>query len=98
MTAPSASQSFADAVLVTWLRGPSQTYGRNRLPHRRQDAVAAHRLDDLLSRSTCVSHPKRGSLLADVTGTVVHDHWAPYYTMKAVLHALCNACIICANP
>ncbi len=34
---------------------------------------------------------KRGSLLADVTGTVVHDHWAPYYTMKAVLHALCNA-------
>lgn len=34
---------------------------------------------------------KRGSLLADVIGTVVHDHWAPYYTMKAVLHALCNA-------
>jgi transposase len=34
---------------------------------------------------------KRGSLLADVIGTVVHDHWAPYYTMKGVLHALCNA-------
>ena len=34
---------------------------------------------------------KRGSLLADVIGTVVHDHWAPYYTMKSVLHALCNA-------
>ena len=32
-----------------------------------------------------------GSLLADVIGTVVHDHWAPYYTMKGVLHALCNA-------
>jgi transposase len=35
--------------------------------------------------------PKRGSLLARVIGIVVHDHWAPYYTMKAVLHALCNA-------
>jgi hypothetical protein len=22
---------------------------------------------------------------------VVHDHWKPYYTMKDVLHALCNA-------
>jgi transposase len=22
---------------------------------------------------------------------VVHDHWKPYYTMKGVLHALCNA-------
>jgi transposase len=35
--------------------------------------------------------PKRGSLLARVIGIVVHDHWAPYYTMKGVLHALCNA-------
>ena len=34
---------------------------------------------------------KRGSLLAGVIGTVVHDHWAPYYTMNDVLHALCNA-------
>jgi len=34
---------------------------------------------------------KRGSLLAGVIGTVVHEHWAPYYTMKGVLHALCNA-------
>jgi transposase len=34
---------------------------------------------------------KRGSLLADVTGIVVHDHWKPYYTLKGVLHALCNA-------
>jgi transposase len=24
--------------------------------------------------------PKRGSLLAKVTGIVVHDHWKPYYT------------------
>ena len=35
--------------------------------------------------------PKRGSLLAQVTGVVVHDHWKPYYTLKGVLHALCNA-------
>jgi len=35
--------------------------------------------------------PKRGSLLAHVTGIVVHDHWKPYYTLKGVLHALCNA-------
>jgi transposase len=34
---------------------------------------------------------KRGSLLSNVTGIVVHDHWKPYYTMTGVLHALCNA-------
>ena len=34
---------------------------------------------------------RRGSLLADVAGIVVHDHWKPYYTMPDVLHALCNA-------
>lgn len=34
---------------------------------------------------------KRGSLLANVAGIVVHDHWKPYYTMPGVLHALCNA-------
>jgi len=34
---------------------------------------------------------RRGSLLANVVGTVVHDHWKPYYTMTGVLHALCNA-------
>ena len=34
---------------------------------------------------------RRGSLLANVVGTVVHDHWKPYYTMPGVLHALCNA-------
>jgi transposase len=34
---------------------------------------------------------KRGSLLANVAGIVVHDHWKPYYTMQDVLHALCNA-------
>src|SRR5215218_446897 len=35
--------------------------------------------------------PKRGSLLANVTGIVVHDHWKPYYTLDGVRHALCNA-------
>ena len=34
---------------------------------------------------------KRGSLLANVAGIVVHDHWKPYYTMQGVLYALCNA-------
>lgn len=34
---------------------------------------------------------KRGSLLTNVVGTVMHDHWKPYYTMPGVLHALCNA-------
>jgi transposase len=34
---------------------------------------------------------KRGSLLADVIGIIVHDHWKPYFTMPGVLHALCNA-------
>jgi transposase len=33
---------------------------------------------------------RRGSLLSDVTGIVVHDHWKPYYTMQGVVHALCN--------
>jgi transposase len=35
--------------------------------------------------------PKRGSLMENVLGIVVHDHWKPYYTLKGVLHALCNA-------
>ncbi len=26
-----------------------------------------------------------------MVGIVVHDHWHPYYTLKGVLHALCNA-------
>jgi len=34
---------------------------------------------------------KRGQMLANVVGVVVHDHWKPYYTMQGVLHALCNA-------
>ena len=34
---------------------------------------------------------RRGSLLADVTGIVVHDHWKPYYTLTA-------CCMRCATP
>ena len=34
---------------------------------------------------------KRGSLLENLAGIVVHDHWKPYYTLTGVLHALCNA-------
>jgi transposase len=35
--------------------------------------------------------PKRGSLPQNLQGIVVHDHWKPYYTLRGVLHALCNA-------
>jgi transposase len=35
--------------------------------------------------------PKRGDMLADVSGIIVHDHWKPYYTIQGVKHALCNA-------
>ena len=33
----------------------------------------------------------RGSLLDGLAGIVVHDHFKPYYQLKGVLHALCNA-------
>src|SRR4029077_1956665 len=33
---------------------------------------------------------RRGSLLANVVGIVVHDHWEPYYTMAGGREALCN--------
>ena len=51
--------------------------------------MVAHRLDDLAD--ILPTSPKRGSLLENVLGIVVHDHWKPYYTLKGVLHALCNA-------
>lgn len=35
--------------------------------------------------------PKRGTMLENVTGIVVHDFWRPYFTMAGVTHALCNA-------
>lgn len=34
---------------------------------------------------------RRGALLTDVIGIIVHDHWKPYFTMPGVIHALCNA-------
>ena len=34
---------------------------------------------------------KRGSLLSDLSGCIVHDHWKPYFTLDNVVHALCNA-------
>ena len=39
---------------------------------------------------------KRGSLLANVAGIVVHDHWKPYYTMPGVLPP-CATPITCAS-
>jgi len=32
---------------------------------------------------------KRGEIIADMIGVLVHDHFAPYF--ESVLHALCNA-------
>jgi len=35
--------------------------------------------------------PKRGNLLEGLKGTIVHDHWKPYFTIDNVSHGLCNA-------
>jgi len=34
---------------------------------------------------------QRGSLLEGLRGILVHDHWVPYFKVKGVLHAMCNA-------
>lgn len=34
---------------------------------------------------------KRGGLPRKLSGIAVHDHWKPYYSLKGVRHALCNA-------
>ncbi len=34
---------------------------------------------------------QRGSLLEGLRGILVHDHWASYFKVKGVLHAMCNA-------
>jgi transposase len=34
---------------------------------------------------------KRGAMLEGVSGIIVHDFWRPYFTIKGVAHALCNA-------
>ncbi len=62
------------------------THGRNRLSAGYMLHVASTAL--LTFYRVCA---KRGSLLANVVGIVVHDHWKPYYTMQSVLHVLCNA-------
>jgi transposase len=35
--------------------------------------------------------PRRGTMLENVMGIIVHDFWRPYFTIKGVAHALCNA-------
>ena len=37
------------------------------------------------------THQKRGDLPKGLKGTVVHDHWGPYFTLDGVDHVLCNA-------
>ncbi|MEI6358504.1 MAG: IS66 family transposase [Verrucomicrobiota bacterium] len=34
---------------------------------------------------------KRGDLLEGIQGILVHDHWKPYFNLKNIEHALCNA-------
>ena len=34
---------------------------------------------------------KRGDLLENLEGILVHDHWKPYFQLQNVKHALCNA-------
>jgi transposase len=48
-----------------------------------------------VSSTTNLTHyraeERRGSLPEDLSGTVVHDHWKPYFKLENVAHALCNA-------
>jgi len=34
---------------------------------------------------------KRGDILKDIAGIIVHDHFKSYYTLEGIVHALCNA-------
>jgi len=34
---------------------------------------------------------KRGEIIADMAGVLVHDHFKSYFSLEGVLHALCNA-------
>ena len=43
---------------------------------------------------------KRGSLMENVCGIVVHDHWKPYYTLSGwkPYYTLSVCCTRCAMP
>jgi transposase len=34
---------------------------------------------------------QRGAMWTQMAGIIIHDHWAPYFTMAGGLHGLCNA-------
>jgi transposase len=34
---------------------------------------------------------RRGTMMDDVVGIIIHDFWRPYFTIAGVTHALCNA-------
>ena len=40
---------------------------------------------------------RRGSLLADLTGIVVHDHWKPYYTLIGRAACAVQRATTCVN-
>ena len=64
--------------------------GRNRFPDRRQTQWL--HIASTIWLTFYRTSPKRGSLLENVLGIVVHDHWKrSHHTLKGVLHALCNA-------
>ena len=63
--------------------------GRDGLPDRRQDPVAARVRTPWLTFYR--TSAKRGSLLEGLRGIRVHAHWASYCKLQAVLHGLCNA-------
>ena len=45
----------------------------------------------LCPRSVYLVTLKRGEIIADMTGVLVHDHFKSYFSLDGVLHALCNA-------
>ena len=95
-TVPSASRVLPRRCAITSPRRRSSTWTRpaSGLAARRNGCTSP---PPRCSPSTASPPPPsqgpapRGSLLANVTGIVVHDHWKPYYTLKGVRHALCNA-------
>ena len=34
---------------------------------------------------------KRGEIISDMVGVLVHDHFQPYFGLEGILHAMCNA-------